>query len=116
MKAWQKVATSDLAQLEAWAKDSGCNWGMATGSASGVVVIDEDGEEGRRSRADLKQQGHTFPPTLTVITGRSAGGKHRFYKMPTGVEFVTSRLGKIGPHIDVRGSGGYVVFPRHQFI
>ena len=41
VKEWQKVAASDLAQLEAWTVQfPGCNWGLATGTASGLVVID----------------------------------------------------------------------------
>jgi len=112
VKAWPEVATSDLVQLEAWAAEfPACNWGMATGSASGVVVIDVDGEEGRRSWANLKRQGLTLPPTLTVLTGRPTGGQHRYYQMPSGVDFRNDETGKIGPHIDVRGTGGYVVFP-----
>ena len=112
VKAWQKVATNDLAQLEAWARKwPGCNWGMATGRASGVVVIDVDGKLGRSSLADLKRQGLTLPSTLTVSTGRPEGGQHRYYRMPSGGDIRNDESGKIGPQIDVRGIGGYVVIP-----
>ena len=112
VKEWQKVATSDLRQLEALAAQfPGCNWGMETGKASGVVVIDVDGVEGRAVLAALEHQGFTLLSTLTVATGRPEGGEHRYYRKPVGVDIRNDQSGKIGPHIDVRGTGGFVVFP-----
>src|SRR5271169_791504 len=47
---WKAGATSDIAQLEAWAVQfPGCNWAVATGERSGVWVLDVDGPEGRAS-------------------------------------------------------------------
>jgi Bifunctional DNA primase/polymerase, N-terminal/AAA domain/SMODS and SLOG-associating 2TM effector domain 1 len=105
-------ATTDEPRIGTWAqKWPGSNWGMATGEASGVVAIDVDGMEGRASLADLEQQGLTFPTTLTVTTGRADGGEHRYYRAPAGVNLRNDQSGKIGIHIDVRGTGGYVVIP-----
>ena len=107
---WQHRATSDLAQLEAWAAAyPACNWGVATGAGSGVVVVDIDGEAGRASRAALERKGYILPPTLTVTTGREDGGEHLYYQHPTNTEIKNNNSGKLGPHIDVRGTGGYVV-------
>ncbi len=112
VKEWQKVATSNLDQLEAWATQfPGCNWGLATGPGSGVVAVDVDGVKGRASLGDLERQGLTLPPTLTVATGHADGGEHRYYRMPPGVLIRNDQSGKIAPHIDVRGEGGYVVTP-----
>jgi hypothetical protein len=112
VKEWQRVATCDLAQLEAWAVQfPGCNWGLATGTASGLVVIDIDGAEGRASVADLERQALTLPATVTVTTGRTDGGEHHYFRMPSGVDIRNDQSGRIGPHIDVRGTGGFVVFP-----
>lgn len=112
VKEWRKVATNDVAQLAAWARAfSGCNWGMATGSTSDVAVIDIDGPEGRASSAELERQGLTFPSTLVAITGRLDGGEHRYYRMPLGRDIRNDQSGKIAPHIDLRGNGGYVVCP-----
>jgi len=88
-----------------------CNWGMATGEPSGVFVVDVDGEAGRASLADLERQGLTLPATLTVTTGRADGGTHFYFRMPSGVDVHNDQSGKIGPHIDVRGTGGFVVCP-----
>ena len=112
VKAWQKTATSDIPQLQTWAQMyPGCNWGLATGAASGLVVIDVDGVEGRESLAELERQGMTLPATLTVTTGRADGGEHRYYRPPSGVDVHNDQSARIGPHIDVRGTGGFVVCP-----
>jgi hypothetical protein len=112
VKGWPEEATSDIAHLEEWAHQyPACNWGLATGTASGLVVIDVDGAVGRASLADLERQGFTLPATLTVTTGRTDGGEHRYYRPPSGVEIRNDQTGKIGAHIDVRGTGGFVVCP-----
>jgi len=109
---WPARASSDPAVLEAWAREyPGCNWGVATGQPSHIVVIDVDGESGRASVAELERQGLTFPPTLTVTTGRADGGEHRYFRMPSGIDIHNDQSGRIGAHIDARGSGGFVVCP-----
>jgi hypothetical protein len=112
VKEWQKNATTDRAQLEAWsAQFPSCNWGVATGKDSGLFVIDIDGSEGADELEELARQGLTLPETLAVITGRTDGGEHRYYRMPQGVDVHNDQSGRIGPHIDVRGTGGFVVCP-----
>jgi hypothetical protein len=112
LKGWPEAATEDVAQLAMWAhQHRGCNWGLATGTVSGLVVIDVDGMEGRASLASLEGQGLALPETLTVATGRAEGGEHRYYRPPSGVEIRNDQSCKIGPHIDVRGTGGFVVCP-----
>lgn len=112
VKGWPKAATSDLVQLEAWAHQyPACNWGLATGTGSGLVVIDVDGAEGRASLADLERRGRALPATLTVTTGRADGGEHRYYRAPSGGDIRNDQSGKIGAHVDMRGTGGFVVCP-----
>jgi hypothetical protein len=97
VKKWQNAATSNLAQLESWAaKFPGCNWGVATGASSGLVVVDIDGVEGRASLEALERQGFTLPSTLAVTTGRVDGGEHRYYRIPLGVDLRNDQSGKIG--------------------
>jgi hypothetical protein len=112
IKGWPEAATSDIAQFETWAHQYPvCNWGLATGTTSGLVVIDIDGVEGRASLAGLERQGLTLPATLTVTTGRTDGGEHRYYRPPVGQDIRNDQSGKIGAHVDVRGTGGFVVCP-----
>ncbi len=51
-----------------------------------------------------------LPPTVEVITAR---GRHIYFKWPQ--EPMRNSAGKIGPHIDVRGDGGYVLSPPSIF-
>ena len=109
---WPTKASSDPALLESWATiHTQCNWGIATGLPSGVFVVDVDGEAGRASVAELAKQGFTFPATLTVTTGRPDGGTHLYYRMPADMDIRNDNSGRLGPHIDIRGSGGFVVCP-----
>jgi hypothetical protein len=103
---------SHLAQLEAWAEQwPPCNWGLATGKASGLFVIDVDGPKGRAALEELASQGFMLTETLAVTTGRADGGEHR-YRMPTGVDIRNDQNGKMARHIDVRGTGGFIVAHR----
>lgn len=112
LRNWPERASSDLGQLEAWSREyPQCNWGLATGKPSGVFVVDVDGEAGLASAAILQRQGLKLPSTLTVATGRAGGGLHRYYRMPIGFDIRNDGSCRIGPHIDIRGTGGYVVFP-----
>lgn len=88
-----------------FSKNPDVNYGVKTGSEAGVVVLDVDGEEGRASLQALKKAHHGFPETLQVKTGR---GQHFYFR--TGSLHKNS-VGKLGPGLDVRGEGGYVVGP-----
>jgi hypothetical protein len=64
-----------------------------------------------RSGADVLtalagQAGHPVPETYTVAT--ASGGRHLYFTAPGGVGLRNS-AGRLGPMIDVRGEGGYVV-------
>lgn len=80
---------------------------MRTGETSGTVVVDVDhGNGGDVTLAELVAKGLT-PPTAYVRTG--SGGLHLYYRHP-GV-YVPISQSRLGPGIDVRGDGGYVVAP-----
>jgi hypothetical protein len=74
---------------------------MRTGAASGIVVADIDPDHGGQVDPDL------MPPTATVVTG--SGGWHLWYRHPGG--YVPCSQSRIGPGIDIRADGGYVVIP-----
>ena len=105
IKEWQNRATSDPAQLAVWERENpGCNWGLATGQKSGVVVLDVDGHEGKKS-FDALTDGK-IPQTRTVAT---ASGGHFYYRPPEGG--LRNSASKLAPCLDIRGDGGYVVVP-----
>lgn len=78
------------------------NIGIATGSRSGLVVLDVDGPMGEASLLDLCGN----PLTPVSLTGR---GRHLFFEHYGGP--VANRVGLLGQKLDLRGEGGYVVAP-----
>jgi hypothetical protein len=108
VREWPKAATSAPARLEAWAAQfPRCNWALATGPASGVFVLDVDGEQGEDALLAHHRQGQSQPGTLTVSTGR---GKHLYFRWPEGLT-IRNSAGKLGRGLDIRGEGGFVVIP-----
>lgn len=91
-------------ELVAWFRGFERNLGIVTGAVSGLVVVDEDWDHGGQETA-LKL-GVSSP--IQVLTGRDGGGRHNYFRHPGGV--VNNRTA-LGPGLDVRGDGGYVVAP-----
>jgi hypothetical protein len=86
---------------------------MPTGKRSGWVVVDVDPEHGGYdSLMDLDERGHRLPLTATIKTGGRVPGVHHYLRCPgeAGVE-IRSSAGKLGPGLDIRGEGGYVIVP-----
>lgn len=80
--------------------------GLATGERSGVVVLDLDRKNGVDGLAALQVLG-AVPPTLASAT--PTGGYHLLFEWP-GFK-VSNSASALGPGIDVRGDGGYIVLP-----
>ena len=97
-KGWQKAPSSTETDLECWASQG--NLGLRTGPASGVVVIDDDTEDGSGAA------GLGLPTTVTVETG--SGKRHYYFKQPE--QELGNSTGSLPEHVDVRGDGGQVVF------
>ncbi len=92
-----------------WSSNPNYNIGIATGPGSNLFVLDVDEKPGKASgTATIKAMNVTVPATLTVRTG--SGGWQYYFRFPEG-SGVTISAGKIGPGIDTRGDGGYVVAP-----
>lgn len=105
-----KDATTDLARVrEIWARLPAANVGVVTGRASGLVVLDVDPDHGGLSslRSLIVEHGR-LPDTMTVGTG--SDGLHFYFAHP-GNEIRNSAGSKLGPGLDVRGDGGYVIAP-----
>ncbi len=105
------AATVDARRVEAgWrarAQVAGVepNIGVATGG--GLLVIDLDapalGDETWRRLVE----GREPVETVEAITGR---GRHLYFDAQ-GLGAIPSSAGRLGPGVDVRGEGGYVVAP-----
>lgn len=101
-------ATTNQATIFNWWKEwPNANIGVATGSKSGIAVIDLDTKtEGPLHWQEL-QDIHGPVETLTTITG--SGGAHWIFKAPS--EGLRSTAGQIAKGIDTRAEGGYIIVP-----
>jgi hypothetical protein len=101
-------ATCDPAVITKWSRQ----WpealiGMPTGPASGLVVLDIDVKEPRANGFDtIEDLGHVLPETPMAHT--ASGGLHVYFTNPPDRELRCS-AGLIGPGLDVRAGGGYVI-------
>lgn len=111
-REWQKRASTDADVVrDARRLHPNANVGLAMGGPQRLVALDIDGEQGRRSWAELEAGVRVAPRTLTSASGRPDGGAHRIYRVPAHLDI--RRLGnrasykKLG--IDTRIDGGQVV-------
>lgn len=100
-------ATTDAGQIRKWwAKCPEANIGVAP-AASGHYVLDVDDKENKHGSDTLRELEFIhgdLPGTFTVET--PTGGRHHWFK---GDE--ASSVERLGPGLDIRGRGGYVLLP-----
>jgi Bifunctional DNA primase/polymerase, N-terminal len=97
-----KKSTRDKTLIrEWWSKCPKSNIGVATGDGS--FVVDLDGSEAQHWFVNSCGRHGAADPTLTVKTAR---GWHLYFWAACEVPCSGSR---IAPHVDVRGTGGYVI-------
>lgn len=107
-----KDAKKSVGPIRAWWKKwPTASVGIATGSISGLIVIDEDLDEDKGldgvAEVSIWERAHgELPETARVITGR--GGSHLYYSYAG--DDIKNRTGVL-EGVDVRGEGGYVVAP-----
>ncbi|CAK0775780.1 hypothetical protein CCP3SC1_70052 [Gammaproteobacteria bacterium] len=105
-------ATLDRKIIEQWYRQwPWANLAIATGRCSSLFVLDIDPRHsGDDSLSDLisRHQGG-LPHTVECLTG--GGGNHLYFSYPATGEVIRNSAGKVGPGIDVRGDGGYVLAP-----
>lgn len=119
-QGWEQRATTNPDQIRRWwSGPSRWNLGIATGP-SGLLVVDLDtrggdpppewtgATDGHEVLVRLAAAaGETIPDTYTVTTP-TAGGRHLYFHAPTGLG-LRNTAGHIGPWVDSRGGGGFVV-------
>jgi len=107
-----KDATTDPRQImEWWTRYPQLNIGIATDN---LLVIDVDLRyRGCESLAALEQQHDVIPHSWCVRTG--SGGLHIYLAAPSS-STISNSAGKLGPGLDIRATGGYVVAPMSQHI
>lgn len=102
-------ATTDPATIALWgAKWPEANVGLPTGRRIEAVVLDIDPRHGGDVTLEELQAEHgCLPDTVECLTG--GGGRHLYFSQPGG--YIKSRAEALGPGVDVRADGGYVVAP-----
>jgi hypothetical protein len=101
-----KDATTDPAKLRAWWRQwPDANIGIATGSVSGLAVLDVDPRNGGHLSLEALRDMHgPMPHTVEAKTG--GGGDHIVFEHP-GIH-LKCRIGLL-PGIDFKGDGGYFI-------
>jgi hypothetical protein len=103
------AASTDPARVAAWwRRCPNANVGIRTGAVSGLAVIDIDPLHGGLiSFEQLVNEWGQFPLGRVVRTG--SRGFHIYFRHP-GSE-IRNSVNRLGPGIDIRGDGGYVIAP-----
>lgn len=102
-----KDATTDIEQIAQWWLEwPWANLALATGGL--IYVVDIDGSEGMAAWVALCQR-HDTPPKHTRVSITGGGGRHLFYRPPD--PDLRNTHWRVGPKIDTRGAGGYVLLP-----
>jgi len=99
-------ATTDERTIRKW-------WGWWPNANIGTppaerVVLDVDGLDGICALAALEKVHAPLPETLTANTGREL---HQHFYFAASDAVIRNSNGKLGPGLDVRGAGGYVILP-----
>jgi hypothetical protein len=105
-----KDATTDEAAIRAmWLYHPGATIGLATGSRSGIIVLDIDPPNGYYNLTELQRK-YTLPDTRRSRTGNK--GLHFLFQYPHDGNTYKNAVGLAGLEgVDIRATGGYVVLP-----
>jgi hypothetical protein len=107
---WQRHRATE-AEITAWFTGpyQGYGVGIVTGRVSGIFVVDIDegpGKIGGDTLRDLQLIHDDLPDTVQARTG--GGGRHLIFRHP-GDRLIVTGKNVLGPGVDVRGDGGFVV-------
>ncbi|MFJ4985527.1 bifunctional DNA primase/polymerase [Streptomyces sp. NPDC088732] len=114
-RKWEQRATTDPDRIRATWSQGPFNVGIATGP-SGLLVVDLDMPKDNSSAdapcgaatfgALCERAGKAVPDTYRTRT--ASGGQHLYFTVPPGIH-LTNTAGTVGPLVDTRAWGGYVV-------
>lgn len=101
-------ATLDSSTVTRWWSNAHAGANIGGRVPSSMIVIDIDPRHGgHKTLAALEARYGALPATLTHYSGRGDGGKHFFFRRPSG--HVSGR--GLGSGIDLKTDSGYVVLP-----
>jgi hypothetical protein len=90
-----------------WAQHPGANIAIACGSASQIIVVDDDSDEARAELATLEAKYGPLPPTAMSKTKR---GHHRYFAIPEG-HSIPHKAKKNGSPLEIISDRHYVLAP-----
>lgn len=105
-----ELATTDAAKIRKWWRDwPEARVALITGERNGISVLDVDVKNGKDGLLSLATLGFEDHLAMTPIRTRTpSGGYHLFFAYRPDLK---ATVGKIGPGLDVRNNGGFVVAP-----
>jgi Bifunctional DNA primase/polymerase, N-terminal len=111
LERWHERATAESTLLERWwGRTPDANVAVATGPGSGIFVLDVDGPEGERALVELERRHGPMPEFYPMQWTGSGRGWQAFFAWPEGRN-IRNSAGRLGPKLDTRGEGGFVVLP-----
>jgi hypothetical protein len=98
-------ATTDTGKIAAWWNQNP-NANIGVRPSATVFVLDVDPRHlGHQTLKALTDVHGDLPDTFGTLSGRGDGGRHYYFRRPTGIALTTTGL----PGIDVKTDAGYVV-------
>ena len=106
VSGWKEKASSEADQIaKLFEPFGGAMVAIPTGPINGLTVVDVDRKNGVDGLQTLMKLAMRMPTSAIVYT--PTGGLHLYYSSQD--EEYPCSVGKIGPGVDVRGVGGYVI-------
>lgn len=106
---WSRDSTNDPDQIRRWHSQwPDCNWGLDCGK-SGLLALDIDVKEGKTGDLSLLDLQQRHGPLPSVTNHTPTGGNHIIMRCPPGQPVPRTTSEHLGPGLDTRGAGGYVV-------
>jgi hypothetical protein len=99
------AATIDITEVEStWSENPSYNIGLPT---EGLLVVDVDTVDGKPNPWLTPDRADELTSTAGAVAITPRGGRHFFYRDPTGQ--LRNTTSKIAQNVDTRATGGYVV-------
>ncbi|MBU2961012.1 bifunctional DNA primase/polymerase [Citreicella sp. C3M06] len=110
ISGFKELASTDAAQIRKWWRDwSEARVALITGERNGISVLNVDVKNGKDGLLSLSTLGFYDHRAMTPIrTVTPSGGLHLFFAYKPDLK---ATVGKIGPGLDVRNNGGFVIAP-----
>ena len=104
---WKAEATTDIETIRSWwAKWPSALVGVPTGKVNGFTVLDIDKKKDVDGFKSLERLGLDLDSLSGPRVKTPSGGLHIYFRFCPSVK---TTAGKLGPGLDIRNDGGYVI-------